>query len=84
VTGRTDIWISARVMNCDGRRRNGRWPTGGGDGTLPSGEAIARAHGRQERWGRLVKSAGQAGAFGTDHTPLPRLAADKGGEGSAC
>jgi len=25
------------------------------DGTLPSGGAIARAHGRQERWGRLVQ-----------------------------
>ncbi len=35
-----------------------------GDGSLPSGSAIARAHGRQERWGRLVKKAGQAGALG--------------------
>ena len=52
------------------------------DGTLPSGEAIARAHGRQERWGRLVKNAGQAGAFGTEHAPLPRLAADGGRDGS--
>ncbi len=34
------------------------------DGTLPSGKAIASAYGRHERWGRLVKSAGQAGAFG--------------------
>ena len=44
------------------------------DGTLPSSEAIARAHGRQERWGRLVKNAGQAGAFGTEHEQPPRLA----------
>ena len=35
----------------------------GEDGTLPSGLAIARAHDRRERWGRLVKSAGLAGAF---------------------
>ena len=33
------------------------------DGTLPSGEAIAAAYGRHERWGRLVKSAGLAGAI---------------------
>jgi hypothetical protein len=46
------------------------------DGTLPSGEAIARAHGRQERWGRLVKNAGLAGAFGSEHAPPPRLIAD--------
>ena len=38
------------------------------DGSLPSGEAIARAHGRQERWGRLVKNAGLAGAFGKERT----------------
>ena len=55
----------------------------GGDGMLPSGEAIARAHGRQERWGRLVKNAGQAGAFGTEHAQLPRLAADEGRDGFA-
>jgi hypothetical protein len=34
------------------------------DGSLPSGSAIARAHGRKERWGRLVKNAGRAGVFG--------------------
>jgi hypothetical protein len=38
----------------------------GEDGSLPSGSAIARAHGRHERWGRLVKSAGQAGAYDGD------------------
>jgi len=32
-----------------------------GDGSLPSGGAIARQHGRHERWGRLVKRAGAAG-----------------------
>jgi len=35
-------------------------------GALPSGRAIARAHGRKERWGRLVKRAGLAGAFDAD------------------
>jgi hypothetical protein len=33
-------------------------------GDLPSGNEIAEAFGRKERWGRLVKQAGQAGAFG--------------------
>jgi uncharacterized protein DUF2637 len=37
-----------------------------GDGSLPSGKAIARQYGWHERWGRLVKQAGQAGAFATD------------------
>jgi hypothetical protein len=31
------------------------------DGSLPSGKDIAGQHGRHERWGRLVKSAGLAG-----------------------
>jgi Protein of unknown function (DUF2637) len=55
------------------------------EGTLPSGGAIARAHGRQERWGRLVKNAGLAGAFSGGNAQLPRLLADegKGGAGSA-
>ncbi len=30
------------------------------DGSLPSGRMIAQHYGRHERWGRLVKSAGQA------------------------
>jgi Protein of unknown function (DUF2637) len=67
------------------RRRAWHWALAhrGGDGALPSGEAIARAHGRQQRWGRLVKNAGQAGAFGTEHPQPPRLAADEGRDGSA-
>jgi hypothetical protein len=32
-----------------------------GDGSLPSGRDIGRQHGRQERWGRLVKRSGLAG-----------------------
>ena len=39
----------------------------GENGALPSGLAIAQAHDRHERWGRLVKSAGLAGAFGPDN-----------------
>jgi len=67
------------------RRQAWQWALAhrGGDGMLPSGEAIARAHGRQERWGRLVKNAGQAGGFGTEHTQLPRLATDERRDGSA-
>ena len=34
------------------------------DGSLPNGNAIAEAHGRRERWGRLVKNAGLTGALG--------------------
>ena len=67
------------------RRQAWQWALAncGEDGTLPSGEAIARAHGRQERWGRLVKNAGQAGAFGAEHAQSPRLAADERRDGSA-
>lgn len=35
-----------------------------GDGSLPSGRDIARAYGRHERWGRLVKQSGLAGDLG--------------------
>ncbi len=44
------------------------------DGVLPSGWAIARAHGRQERWGRLVKTAGLAGDFETEDTTAVTVA----------
>jgi hypothetical protein len=55
------------------------------DGTLPSGGAIARAHGRQERWGRLVKNAGLAGTFGPGNAQPPHLVAgeERSGAGSA-
>lgn len=33
------------------------------------GGAIARAHGRHEQWGRLVKNAGQAGTYDWDTVP---------------
>jgi hypothetical protein len=47
------------------------------DGTLPSGSAIAFTHGRHERWGRLVKSAGLAGAYNGDGVPGLRPATDE-------
>jgi hypothetical protein len=50
----------------------------GGDGALPSGEAIARAHGRQERWGRMVKNAGLTGALGAENPQEPHLTATEG------
>jgi hypothetical protein len=53
------------------------------DGTLPSGGAIAGAHGRQERRGRLVKNAGLAGAFGSEHAQGPRLVADEQRSGTS-
>jgi hypothetical protein len=36
-----------------------------GDGSLPSGKAIAGHYGRHERWGRMVKRSGLAGEIGT-------------------
>jgi hypothetical protein len=50
------------------------------DGSLPSGGAIARANSRQERWGRLVKNAGQAGAFGPDSVRGSHLANEPASE----
>lgn len=49
------------------------------DGAMPSGKAIAAAYGRHERWGRLVKSAGQAGDFGPS---APALKSSEHGEWS--
>jgi hypothetical protein len=65
--------VSQRQRGRDGQRAGGDlarqawlWALANRDeqGALPSGGAIACAHGRKERWGRLVKSAGLAGAFG--------------------
>ncbi len=52
------------------------------DGALPSGKAIAGAYGRQERWGRLVKSQGQAGALGPATAVLKSSSARRGGGGT--
>jgi hypothetical protein len=43
------------------------------DGALPSGKAIAAAYGRHERWGRLIKSRGQAGEFGPADTDAEKI-----------
>ena len=54
-------------------------------GALPSGRTIARAHGRKERWGRLVKRAGLVGAFDADGARELRPVSGEGmsGAGSA-
>ena len=71
----------------DLQRRAWQWALAnrGEDGALPSGLAIARAHGRRERWGRLVKSTGLAGASGPDSAPERREGAGglAGGPGTA-
>lgn len=60
-----------RKRGVDLQRRAWQWALANRapDDSLPSGCAIAAAHGRQERWGRLVKKAGQAGAFGPPGGP---------------
>jgi hypothetical protein len=69
------------------RRQAWQWALANrdGDGTLPSGGTIARAHWRQERWGRLVKNAGLAGAFGPENAQPPHLVAaeERSGASSA-
>jgi hypothetical protein len=48
-----------RVPGADLQRRAWQWALAhhASDGGLPSGSAIAAVHGRQQRWGRLVKKA---------------------------
>jgi len=62
---------SRKPAGVDLQRRAWQWALAhrSADGTLPSGSAIAAAHGRHERWGRLVKKAGQAGALGSRGGP---------------
>jgi Protein of unknown function (DUF2637) len=52
-------------------------------GSLPSGGAIGAAHGRHERWGRLVKNAGQAGTFGPPGSATDRPASRWPGQATA-
>jgi hypothetical protein len=54
------------VVGRDLQRQAWQWAQANraGDGSLPSGSAIARQFGRHERWGRLVKRSGCIGAFG--------------------
>jgi hypothetical protein len=49
----------------DVRRQAWQWAVANkaADGSLPSGKAVADRYGRHERWGRLVKAAGNAGEF---------------------
>jgi hypothetical protein len=53
------------------------------DGSLPSGSTIGAAHGRHERWGRLVKNAGQAGTFGSPDRPQTGVPHTDPGEAAA-
>jgi len=66
----------------DLQRRAWQWALANraADGSLPSGSAIGAAHGRHERWGRLVKKTGQAGAFGPLGAPQAGLPHDEPGE----
>lgn len=56
---------SRRTVGEDVRRQAWEWALANRDanGSLPSGKVIGYRHGRHERWGRLVKSAGAAGRF---------------------
>lgn len=71
-----------RVARSELQRRAWKWALDHceADGVLPSGSDIARAHGRQERWGRLVKNAGQSGAFGSGHSDGMDVAHDNSDE----
>jgi hypothetical protein len=62
----SELGARNRTPRVDLQRRAWQWALAhrSSDGSLPSGSAIAAAHCRQERWGRLVKKAGQAGALG--------------------
>ena len=63
--------VSRDRAGADLQRRAWQWALAhrASDGSLPSGSAVAAAHGRQERWGRMVKKAGQAGTFGPTGAP---------------
>jgi hypothetical protein len=56
----------------DLQRRAWQWAKSNpaGDGTLPTGRAIARQFGRHERWGRLVKRDGLRGDLEVAEEPL--------------
>jgi len=75
----TELGKGGRRSGIDLQRRAWQWALAhrASDGTLPSGSAIGRAHGRQERWGRLVKKAGQAGALGPADVLAQRPPADQ-------
>src|SRR5262245_45812518 len=74
---------SGQRARSDLARRAWHWALANRDerGALPSGRAIARAHGRKERWGRLIKRAGLAGAFDAEGAQELRRVS---GEGMSC
>ena len=76
VVGPSRAGGGSQRANGELRRQAWQWALANGDedGTLPSGGAIARAHGRQERWGRLVKNAGLAGASARERTTARAVA----------
>jgi hypothetical protein len=66
----------------DLQRRAWQWADAnrGGDGSLPSGRAIADQFNRHERWGRLVKRSGHAGELGSRReSSEPDLSAHQAG-----
>lgn len=73
-----ELGKGGRASGGDLQRRAWQWALANraSDGSLPSGSAIARAHSRKERWGRVVKNAGQAGTFGPGSAPEPHVAVD--------
>jgi Protein of unknown function (DUF2637) len=85
VVGRARAGRGNQRSGGDLRRQAWQWAlvNRSADGTLPSGGAIAGAHGRQERWGRLVKNAGLAGAFGSENAQAPRSVADEERSGAS-
>jgi hypothetical protein len=74
-----ELGKSGRRPGGDLQRQAWQWALANraADGSLPSGNVIARAHGRKERWGCLVKNAGQAAAFGPAATPATASAEDE-------
>lgn len=58
-------WNSTPAVGLDARRQAWQWAVANkaADGSLPSGKVIADRYDRHERWGRLVKAAGNAGDF---------------------
>jgi hypothetical protein len=58
-----------RSVGLDLQREAWQWTRAkrAADGTFPSGRQIAQQYGRHERWGRLVKRSGLAGALDAEH-----------------
>jgi hypothetical protein len=82
---RPELGQGRRTAGVDLQRRAWQWALANraSNGSLPSGSAIGAAHGRQERWGRLVKKAGQSGTWDTTGPPEPGIPHDGPGEVAA-